>query len=491
MESGISPLELLHPDGAARRATVIGEACPARLRPGRPEPSSEDLADLVVLAPSRRELGERDWLERAAETTAARLAEDGVAYVLAPPRARRRLEQLLADRGIESRLTFLHDPNTEDVRSIVPFSPGVAAYAFTALIATRPLRRRIVLRALQVRWISRLAARSLPAAAIAAGRSNRPLFAWLFAPDAGTPAHAPLAIVGVSWRGGSGAIVAHGFAEENESPAVVAKIRASGDGRLAGEAELLRRLGPGARQAGAEIPEVMRLDGDDLRAVLFQSALAGRTAAAVLGDFPALLPSIVGRLAGWLENWNLDTASHGPLSADVLEREISEPARALASSLAGGRRYVDWLDERCGALAGTTVPFVATHNDLTMLNVFIQPSGTIGVADWEDAREGHLPLLDFYYAAVDAAAAARRYSDRVAAFRRLFGTGASAASPIRELEGRLGRALSVSPPLAELAFHACWLRHATIEQGTTGEAGARPFLEILRLAAAAAQSARS
>jgi hypothetical protein len=115
-----------------------------------------------------------------------------------------------------------------------------------------------------------------------------------------------------------------------------------------------------------------------------------------------------------------------------------------------------------------------------MVNVFVERSGSLGVVDWEDAREQGLPLVDFYYAAVDAAAAANRYANRLAAFREQFGDGAGSFSPARELERRLVAALGLRPEVVELAFHACWIQHADAEQRATREPGRRPFLEILR-----------
>ena len=126
------------------------------------------------------------------------------------------------------------------------------------------------------------------------------------------------------------------------------------------------------------------------------------------------------------------------------------------------------------------MPLVATHNDLTMVNVFVERSGSLGVVDWESAREQGLPLVDFYYAAADAAAAANRYADRLAAFREQFGDEAGSMSTARELERRLVGALGLRPEVVQLAFHVCWIQHAAAEQRATLEPAHRPFLEILR-----------
>ena len=69
-----SPLELLHPDGIALTALVLGDACPPGLAPGRPE---ADVVDLVVVAGGE--------LAPAIRTAAERLAPDGILYVAARP----------------------------------------------------------------------------------------------------------------------------------------------------------------------------------------------------------------------------------------------------------------------------------------------------------------------------------------------------------------------------------------------------------------------
>jgi hypothetical protein len=478
MEHGPSALELLHPNGAARHALVIGTCCPEILKPRCREPGAGQEADLVVVAPSRAERRERNWLRNAVEAAEAALAPDGVVYVVSSPLGRARIARRLAARDLEVKLAFAHDPSTPGVRSLVPLSSSAASYAFTNLIATRPGRRRLVLFALRARWFARLLSVTLPNAGLAAGRrSSRPLFEWLFA-SSERPVMDSTAVVSVGTRGFAGSVVAHGFADGLATPVVVAKVGSPGAARPAREAAILEALGPGARAAGAALPEVMLVECDERRAVLFETPVPGRLAAALLGDTPALLPSLTQRLAEWLESWNLETRTEQLLSGTWLEQEVGGPARVLAPALADGGRYLEWLESRCSAIAGTTVPLVATHNDLTMVNVFVARSDSLGVVDWESAREQGLPLVDLYYAAADAAAAADRYADRAASFAGLFGEGPPAAT--RGPERRIVEALGLPPTIVELAFHACWLQHAAAEQRAGPESGPRPFLEILR-----------
>ena len=99
--------------------------------------------------------------------------------------------------------------------------------------------------------------------------------------------------------------------------------------------------------------------------------------------------------------------------------------------------------------------------------------------DWAEAEAEGLPLTDFIYAAVDAAAACDGYRCRLDALRSCFLSGGSRAPAVATLQERLRASLQLSPPALELAFHACWLHHALNEQ-RTGSGGEGPFLEIVR-----------
>jgi thiamine kinase-like enzyme len=124
------------------------------------------------------------------------------------------------------------------------------------------------------------------------------------------------------------------------------------------------------------------------------------------------------------------------------------------------------------AAEGKPVKLVAAHNDLTTANVLVGRDGRLAVVDWDTAAPRALPLTDLFYALADAEAATRRFADRVAAFF---------AAPTQE--ARFRAALGIDDALADLCFHACWLRHAANES-LRPELKARPFLEIVRAIAA-------
>jgi hypothetical protein len=216
---------------------------------------------------------------------------------------------------------------------------------------------------------------------------------------------------------------------------------------------------------------------------MLQSAVSGRSAAVILAEAPQQLSDVCLRLTEWLQNWNRESLEVKPLTVERLASEVIAPARQLADFLEKGDEYAESLEQRCAALVGESVPFVAAHNDLTMANLFLNETGRLGVVDWEAASEHGLPLIDFYYAMVDAVAAAKRYADRLQAFRDCFTIEGRNAGVIGDFERRLHRALSLSPAVADLCFHACWLHHAANENRTSTPSALRPFLSILRCVA--------
>ena len=134
---------------------------------------------------------------------------------------------------------------------------------------------------------------------------------------------------------------------------------------------------------------------------------------------------------------------------------------------------------RCEALAGGEPPLVARHNDLTMWNVLVDRQGAIGVLDWAEADSAGLPLTDFFYAVTDAAAACEGYTHRLEAVRACFEPGGIRFDRVTLLQEKLRESLQLSPEAVELAFHACWLRHARNEQRSTHASGGE-FLAIAR-----------
>jgi len=245
------------------------------------------------------------------------------------------------------------------------------------------------------------------------------------------------------------------------------------------EAEMLRRLGPSAAQAGAHVPSVIALGSVNGRPVVVETALEGRSAAAVLNTRPGRLGDVLDRVTTWLERWSCLTRVTQPIDAAQLQTEVLEPAAMLGL----GEAYRRWLEHRCEALAGRPAPLVDAHNDLTMWNVLLDDRGGMGIVDWETARQRSMPLGDLFYAVVDAVSAADSYRNRIHAFTECFSPGGAHAARVRALERRLQNAVEASEEIAQLSLHACWLQHAANEHRATPPGEARPFLEIVRMMA--------
>ena len=480
MARRLSPLELLHPDGVSEFPLVLGSACPASLRPEHRTVSTE-LSDLIVVAPTRSELRAPGWLPRAARLASEMLAEDGVVYVLSPRGWRRRTIRGLSSQGLVLAASLAHLPDLDDSRYLVPLTIDPASYAFSSVIPIAAWKRRLVLSALSRSEGRHLLARLLPAMGFAMRRPDaRPLFDWLSRLEGGVASYTT-AILTTSWRGVEGSFVLHRFSGDGRRLTAVAKIGPPfplDDDRVE-EPTILEQLAAGARRAGADVPEPLVVASWNGRPLMLQSAVSGRSAAVILAESPRQLSDVSWRLVEWLQRWN-QQGPGGELTEERLAREVVAPARLLAPLFAEGGRYAERLEARCAALAGESVPSPATHNDLTMANVFLDGAGHLSVVDWEAAREDGLPLVDFYYAMVDAAAAASRYTDRLQAFRDCFAREGKNAAAVGQLEGRLRRALRLSPPVAELCFHACWLHHAANESRMNPGSSPRPFLSILR-----------
>jgi len=476
-----SLLELLHPDGIAHRSLLIGSNAPTTLLlQSRTEPGQ--YADLVILAPTVPECRTTGWLEEAAQSLARQLATHGVAYVVAPPRWRFRIKHLLHDHGLSVELPIIHLPDHAANRYLVPLSPAPARYAFSKLLPIPRWGSALAMIGLRLPGCERLLGNVLPSVGFVARHPGaRPLFDWLFRLDCGRR-RSGSAVISTSWRGKDGAVIIHRFLGCDATPSAVAKMNLTmknSENRV-GEAKMLACLGPSARSAGARIPQPLHLGQLNDHPVLLQSVVGGLPIAPLLASRPNQLPDLMERLVVWLEHWNRSTMATTPLDRKLLDQEILAPAALLAPLLEQGGEYHDWLTGRCAAVAGATTTLVATHNDLTMWNVLLDEQRRLGVLDWEAAREGGLPLVDFFYAMTDAVAAARGYVDRQKAFEACFSPAGTYAHAVARLLKRLRDVIEIPDEVAELCFHACWLHHAANEHRVAVAGAPRPFFKIVQ-----------
>jgi Ser/Thr protein kinase RdoA (MazF antagonist) len=204
------------------------------------------------------------------------------------------------------------------------------------------------------------------------------------------------------------------------------------------------------------------------------------------GPADALLRRDAGRtlpllfeITRWLARWHRATVSVEPLDEARVTAFLLGPLATL-DGLVGDESYRRWVTGLAARIQGRPAPLVAAHNDLTMANVVWSDRHGLGVVDWGTAAPDRLPLMDFFYAVVDAVYAAEGGS-RLQAFEASFVHGGRYHSFVERLRGELAQAVAVDPDLAAAAFHACFLHHAVNEQGAD-PTQAGPFLELVRRA---------
>lgn len=475
-----SLLELLHPDGRASTSLVIGSNCPPILFPEVQQDSSKDNA-LVILAPSLKECRTNGWLVEAAELMACRLAPDGVGYLLVPRRYRFKMSTLLHNLGLFVGFPVVHLPDWELSHYLVPFAPAPVQYAFTAFISIPAWKQHLIIHWLHFQRAARFLGYIWPAVGLVVRHPNaRPLFEWLFKQGNGLGCEGS-ALIRTNWRS-NGATLLFSFAKGDEQPSSVAKLTTVT--RLAEnpvcEAEALTRLGVSAHQAGAQVPRLLPPEKNSISSPLIQTVVSGRPVSMLLRSQPDRFASIVTEIVSWLERWNCSTAMSQPLTVDRLNHDLLMPAAFLAPLLEQGDTYLKWLVSRAQAAIGMDMPFVDTHNDLTMFNILIDEHHHLGIVDWETGQRQGWPLVDFYYSLHDAVFRASNYTDRFEAFKACFTAEGKMAAAAAGWHAQLMSTLNLSKELAELCFHACWIHHAANELRITQPGVRKPFLNIIQ-----------
>jgi hypothetical protein len=440
---------------------------------------AEQAVDAALLAPTVRECGMRGWLEQAVERLVLELAPDGIIYVLAPTRWRRRLVRLLQARGLLIEGYFAHLPDQAISRFLVPLQRPTIRYAIST-IPMRQWKRRAVMLALQVPNSIDILTHLLPSVGFVARRARAaPTFTWLSWPG-DTQEGISSAMMSISWRGKTGAVILHRFGDQGNQPLQVAKITPLTSRTLVHEAAILKRLGASARDAGAQVPQALYLDRIGQCQVLLESAMPGRPAATLLAARSVQLHDVLELLTSWLARWHRKTLVSQQLDGDRLRRAIGAPIATLAPLLPNCDAYTQWLGQRCEEAIGIEAPLVATHNDLTMWNVLLGKDAHLSIVDWEEGAVQGFPLVDFFYAVTDAVAVAAEDGNRLGAFKACFTDAGRYTSSIRRLVQQMHQAIPIPQPIGELCFHICWLRHAANEQQACRKPGARPFLRIIQ-----------
>jgi hypothetical protein len=458
-----TPLELLHPAGVAERVLVDGGSAGSLL----PHAVAHDAtaADLAIVAPSAAELARRGWLAHSIDRAASAIAPDGIVCAALPPVARAAAGRRLRAAGLELDGAVARFP-AGSPRYLIPLRPRPWRHMLANEIGAHARIRRALVATAALPLGERALAETLPGVLLFARPPGAaPPAEWLERLGGDVPGTAHVAVM-TSWRGAAGPVVLFCFAAGDNAPWGVVKLGRDSHR----EAQSIERMGPAARAAGARVPRTLVTGTVGGRPVLVETPVDGRSAARVLAQRPERFYDVVGRVADWLGRWSAATAQPAMLPADRLEREL------LRHDLPPS--YRDWLAERAAALQGTSIPLVAAHRDLTMWNLRLGSGGALGVLDWAEAQPDGLPLTDLFYAVADAAAACDGYGNRLAAVRSCFEPGGARTPTVAPLCERLRVVLELSPEMAELCFHACWLHHAANE--ARGDSARRPFAEVVR-----------
>lgn len=475
-ERALCPLELLHPDGAAPRRRILGRNCSDRLCPSQPDPG-DGLSDLIIIAPDVDERRDAAFLQQVMATLVGGLAPDGMAYLLAPARWRQRVcRRLSPDFTVGPTLTHL-PPRRAD-QYFVPAEGRLMRYTAAVLSSLGQRRRRVVGSALRAPGIVLMITRLLPeVGTVIRPARARALLHWL-----GLGRDLPVAaVIRTKWRGQGGTAVMHCFGGSDQQPAAIVKavLTPSLVGRIDREAAAIRSLAPAAARAGARIPQARVIRSAVDQPVLVQSYLDGRRAADLLAEGEIRALGLVERLAGWLEAWNQATAAPGVLDQKWMDIELLAPARRIAPLLSAGDVYLTWLREFATGLLGSSLPRVASHNDLTMANVLLAGDAMPGIIDWEAAREDGIPLSDFFYLVVDAFAADGGAGDRAGTLTACFSEVSTQSVAVMRMAKSIAQVVQLPVAMIPICFHACWVQHAANELEKRPHAPVKPFLALV------------
>lgn len=464
-------VKAIHASGASQRIRVITGA----MEPPTPRRS----ADFVLLAPVLPfQFGRK--LEDIVSDAVAAMAPGGMVYAVAPRQLRRRTLRLLRGHGLKTGLPKLH-LRSGAARYYIPLTARSLRFAVDSW--PLPRRWRFLAKLLSaIPGSSTILNLLLPTVGFAAYRQGNRPFSWLLSR---LNSRANEALVATSWRLTEASALVFGFAGKNSVPAIVAKQAPPSKRRTAAhESNMLTQVASIAQQAGVGAPELIEfVDGG--QTYLLETGVSGRPISGLLANRPGDLSGIVHKLSSWLEEWHRISVRRAPLTSMDCEEMILEPARSLAEGLHFRDEYLGWLQEATSRLIGREVPWVNTHNDLTMANVLQGEDGHICVVDWEVARVRGLPLADFWYSVCDAATACGS-RDRATMFNDCFLEGGDLNALVAPHDRRLREIIGGPPEWLELCFHACWLEHAANEHTQRMADEDSPFLAIVNALASSA-----
>ena len=473
-----SHLDLMHPDGAATRMGGIGRGSEPSAALVESQPSSSGSYDALDVTPDTTESTRPDWLRNAVCEIDRLLSGDGVAYVRVPRRLRRALMTELERTRLSVSSPFIHVHYGSSAEYLVQCD--ATALGFLASSLPMPAGRERLLRAglrlpKATSWLTTAGANI----GFAVQRKGaRPLFEWA---TSGLPDRPRLSVklVRIKQRGRARSAVLWLFGEGQAAPWSVVKtaLNTGAAIRIAAELDNLGSFRASVADSGATLPTGASVESQ--RSALRLGFLDGLPADVAIGARPDRHRDIVQQVTTWLARWHDATRTRREIDTNWLLRELIDPAHALRHLLDSPEPYFRWLAAACARLTGRTLGLVACHGDLTMSNLVVDGSRSLGIVDWESARADGLPLSDLFYAAADARAAAGQYKHRAEALIEAFTVqsdyGRFVAGQARIADPEISR----EPEIAQVLLHATALHHAVNEQAK-GRGNQGPFASLLR-----------
>lgn len=455
-------LGLLHPKGAGISA-------------GADQYGAEtELAPLVLVDVGQSQHIAAREMDRILDSALADLEPGGLLAVIAPRLSRGRVAARLRKRGLEVAAIAIRGSEAGEQLASVDWR----ALSFALSLSAGPNRRQRFVAAMPKFARSRLAF-LLPRVALLGHPPGAHPAQWLYRME---PSAAPSGPVVVTLSPGRDRAYLFRFSPTDHVPTALAKVGLTKEGSevLTREAAALRSLASGAREAGAEVADVIDFTRIGVRPVILESFIGGRQLARVLASEPMRTDKLLEQLSCWLARWGALTTSMRPASPEFVAAALLDPAEALVADLPN--EFFEIIRGEAARLDGTVVLNTAAHNDLTMWNVLVGKNNRVAVLDWEEATDAALPLTDLFYALADGVAAATGYADRLSAFRACYWKNGAFALRAQSLLRTNLETLELGHEAVASSFLSCWLRHA--HSDSRRSVGTEGFLNLLRDVAA-------
>jgi hypothetical protein len=275
--------------------------------------------------------------------------------------------------------------------------------------------------------------------------------------------------------------VGFAFGNTERKPLLVVKFarKAAQEPALQCEASILRILA-GSRPDLGGVPRVVLLDRRCGRVALGESVLGGRPVIEMLDR--TTFAEIADSVTRWLVALAGETQPQRPEFWH--SRLVTEPLRAFCERFGAvlepdERSRVQALLASLGPL-----PVVVEHRDCSPWNVLRDPSGNLGLVDWESAEPSGLPYLDLAYFLMYAAffvEGTMKLGAAAKAYRRMLDSSTPTGEVVERCVRFYCERVGVEQPALSPLRSLCWIVHSQSEfERLEQDAGELPGEDVLR-----------